>query len=294
MTTVSGWLRASHLKLIIVTGVSIAALGGTALAAGALGSAAKKKCNQTCRETKLFNTLYDAKIATAHVAFAATAGSATTAASASSADSAATTGAITGVISGSQVSGTVANATNAASAANATNATDATNATNATDAANATNATNAANAANATDATNATNVDGHQFAQISASAGAEESAKLLNDFGGLTLECVGPSGGAGSVTLAVVNSSQASGTFGAGEVDGSGAAHFGEAPVAAATGGTPQITDFPFPVQNGAEVNFSFKLSVDNATDVVSGTFTIVLDNGCTAFGNADASSVTQ
>jgi hypothetical protein len=96
------------------------------------------------------------------------------------------------------------------------------------------------------------------------------------------------------VTLAVVNSAQASGSFGAGEIDGSGTARFDGSPVAAATGRTPEVTDFTFPVQNGAEVNFSFKLPVDNETDVVSGTFTIVLDNGCTAFGNADASTVTQ
>ncbi len=62
----------------------------------------------------------------------------------------------------------------------------------------------------------------------------------------------------------------------------------------ASTGGIPEVADFTFPAQNGAEVNFSFKQTVDNMTDVVSGTFTIVLDNGCAAFGNADASSVPQ
>src|ERR1700735_2229278 len=103
MTPASGWLRTSHLKLIIAAGVSIATFGGTALAAGALGSAARKKCSQTCHETKLFDTLYNSKIGTAHVAFASAAGSATTAASAGSAGSAATAGTITGAINASQV-----------------------------------------------------------------------------------------------------------------------------------------------------------------------------------------------
>jgi hypothetical protein len=129
---------------------------------------------------------------------------------------------------------------------------------------------------------------------LAAGAGSEESVKLLNGFGGLTLECTGPAGSAGTVTLAMVNTSQSSGSFGASEIDGSDGARFDEATLAAATGGIPQVADFTFPVQNGAEVNFSFKQTVDSMTDVVSGTFTIVQDDGCTAFGNADASSVAQ
>ena len=74
MATARGWLSIHLLKLSIVAIALIAAIGGTALAAGPLGSAAKKKkCNQTCQETNLFNSLYDSKIAKAHVAFAAAA-----------------------------------------------------------------------------------------------------------------------------------------------------------------------------------------------------------------------------
>jgi len=119
MATAKGWLAQFHLlKLSIVAIALIAAIGGTALATSPLGSAAKKKCNQTCQETNLFNSLYDSKIAKAHVAFA------TAATNANSAGSASTAGTITGTIDGGQVSGAVATTTNATDAINATNATN--------------------------------------------------------------------------------------------------------------------------------------------------------------------------
>ena len=279
MATARGWLQQFHLlKLSIVAIALIAAIGGTALAAGPLGSAAKKKkCNQTCQETNLFNSLYDSKIAKAHVAFAAAA------TNASSAGSASTAGTITGTIDGGQVSGAVATATNATNAANIAGTINGAQVSGTV--ANATNAANASSAAN---------VDGHTFTQISASAGSDDAATLLNDFGGLTLQCVGPAGTEGTVTLAIVNSSPASGTLGAGEIDGTGTAHFDEGPVAAAVGSIPATTDFTFPIHSGAQVSFSFTIPVGSTTDVVSGTFTMVIDNGCTAFGNADASSVAH
>jgi hypothetical protein len=271
--------------------VLVAMVGGTALAAGPLGLVAKKKCNQTCQETKLFNSLYDAQITKARVAFATSAGNAT---SAGSAGSATTAGTVTGTISGAQVSGPVASATDATNAANAASATNLIGTISGAQVsgavASAVNATNATSATNAADATNAASVDGHTFTQISASAGSYDAATLLNDFGGLTLQCVGPSGTEGTVTLVIVNSSQTSGSFGAGEVDGAGTAHFEEGPVAAAVGSTPVTSDFAFPIHSGAQVNFSFKHSSGGTTDVVSGTFTMTIDNGCSAFGNADAS----
>jgi hypothetical protein len=287
MMTMRVWLRKTYLlKLIVVAIAAIAAIGGTALAAGPFGSVAKKRCDQTCQETKLFNSLYDAKIAKAHVAFA------TAATSASSAGSASTAGTVTGTINGTHVSGVVANATNAT---NATNAINATNAANVTGTINGTQVSGVvANATDATTAANAANVDGHTFTQINASAGSYDAATLLNDFEGLTLQCTGPAGTEGTVTLEIVNSSQATGSFGAGEVDGAGTARFDEGPVNAAEGSIPVATNFTFPIHSGAQVSFSFTMPVGSTTDVVSGTFTMVIDNGCTAFGNADASSVAQ
>jgi hypothetical protein len=281
MMTARAWLQRTHLlRSSIVAIVLVATVGGTALAASPFGLVAKKKCNQTCRETKLFNSLYAARIAKARVAFATTAGNAT---SAGSAGSAATAGTLTGMIGGAQVSGPVASASTAM------------NATNATDAANVTGTVNGAQVAgtvaNATNASSAANVDGHTFTQIDASAGSGGGVTLVKDFGGLTLECVGPAGTEGTVTLAVVNSSQTSGSFGASEVDGAGTAHFDEGSVLPAVGSTPVTTEFTFPIHSGAQVNFSFKQSSGSTTDVVSGTFTMTIDNGCTAFGSADASA---
>jgi hypothetical protein len=277
MMTARAWLRKTHLlRLSIVVIVLVAMVGGTALAAGRLGLVAKRKCSQTCRETELFDSLYASKIAKARVAFATTAGNAM---SAGSAGSATTAGTVTGTIGGAQVSGPVA------SASTATNVTGTVRGAQV-----AGTVANAADATNATNASSAASVDGHTFMQIDASAGSEDDATLLNDFAGLTLQCVGPAGTEGTVTLVIVNSSPTSGSFGAGEVDGAGTAHFEEGPVAAAVGSTPVTSDFAFPVHSGAQVNFSFKHSSGGTTDVVSGTFTMTIDNGCSAFGNADAS----
>jgi hypothetical protein len=144
-------------------------------------------------------------------------------------------------------------------------------------------------------ATNATNVDGHTFAQINTTAPSNTAATLLSDFSGLTLTCTGPSGTSGTVTLAVVNSSAQGGFFGASAIDQTGAGHADEGTVTGATGGIPQTADFAFPISGGgAQISFSYKTSSGNTTDVVSGTLTMIQNNGCTTFGNADASSVTN
>jgi hypothetical protein len=186
---------------------------------------------------------------------------------------------------------------------------DATNATDAVNAVHATNATEAqtitgtitgsqvsgavANATSAVSAAAAASVNGSTFDQINASAGSGDPATLLNNFDGLLLECIGPSGTAGTVTLEIVNGSADGGSFGASEIDGSGTAQFDQGLVNAAMGGIPEDTLFKFPVSNGAQLSFSYRRTDGDTSDVVSGTFTIVLNNGCTAFGNADASSVS-
>ena len=107
------------------------------------------------------------------------------------------------------------------------------------------------------DATNATNVDGNTFTPINATAGSGAPATLLNGFGGLTLDCTGPPGTSGTVTLAIVNSSPASGSFGVGEIDGAGSTAFDQGSVVAATGGNPATTNFTFPVHaGGAQISF--------------------------------------
>ncbi|MGO9196760.1 MAG: DUF664 domain-containing protein [Acidimicrobiales bacterium] len=144
-------------------------------------------------------------------------------------------------------------------------------------------------------ADDATHLDGHAFAQINASASAHNAATLLSGFGGLNLECIGPAGGgdAGTVTLAVVSDGPQAATFGASAIDGSGS-HFDEGPVAPATGKVPETTSFSFPIIAGAQVTFSYKRTVGKTTTAVSGVFTMVLDNGCSAFGNAEVSSATK
>jgi hypothetical protein len=286
MRIARGWLHTLNLlKLVIAGGVLIVAIAGTATAAGSLGSAAKKKCNRTCEETRLFDSLYNAKIGSARVAFAGVAATANNSTSADSARSASTAGAITGTVSGAQVSGPVASATTA---------TDATNSATLTGTVNGTQVSGTvASASDATSASTAASIDGHTFTQINASAGSDDAATLLNSFGGLTLQCIAPAGTAGTVTLEIVNSSPTPGSFGAGEVSEAGT-KFDQGTVLAAVGSTPTITTFTFPIQGGAQVSFSFEESVDNATSVVSGTFTLLLDNGCTAFGDADASSVAK
>jgi hypothetical protein len=175
----------------------------------------------------------------------------------------------------------------------ARHADDSTNATNATNAITATNATDALFATNATNATNAANVDGHAFAQINATAGPSSPATLLSNFGGLTLTCTGPATPSGTVTLTVIDSSAQGGFFGASAIDETNVVRDDEGPVAGAIGGIPQTTAFTFPISGGgAQISFSYRTSSGNTTDVVSGTLTLIQNNGCTAFGNADASSV--
>lgn len=134
----------------------------------------------------------------------------------------------------------------------------------------------------------ASSVEGNTFTQINASAGAFVPAPLLSGFGGLTLDCSGPSGTTGTVDLTIVNSSSAAGTFVADSV--SSGAQFQGGSVAAAVGSTPATTSFGFAVTNGAEVTFSFKIPSGSSTEVVTGTFAVQLNNGCSAFGNAEAS----
>jgi hypothetical protein len=210
------------------------------------------------------------------------------------------------------VTGTDVNAARFPKVPAADHADDATNATDAVNAVHATNATeaqtitgtitggqvsgavaNATSATSAVSAATAASVNGSTFDQINASAGSGDPATLLNNFDGLLLECIGPSGTAGTVTLEIVNGSADGASFGASEIDGSGTAQFDQGLVNAATGGIPEDTLFKFPVSNGAQLSFSYKRTDGDTSDVVSGTFTIVLNNGCTAFGNADASSVS-
>jgi hypothetical protein len=141
-------------------------------------------------------------------------------------------------------------------------------------------------------ATSAASVNGQSFAQINAHALSLAPAPLLNGFGGLTLACIGPAGTTGDVTLRITNSSTATGTFSAGIISGGSpsVAQLEQGPAAAASGGTPTTTDFTFPVTAGAQVNFSFRLPTSGHTQVVTGSFAILVDKGCTAFGTAEAS----
>jgi len=139
-------------------------------------------------------------------------------------------------------------------------------------------------------ATSASRLDGYGFAQVNASAGSGDAATLLNGFGGLTLQCTGPSGDAGTVQLTIVSDSPQSAAFGASVIQ-SAHSSFQEGVVSPAIGKVPVTTPFTFPVTGGAQVTFSYKRSVGSTTTAVSGTFTMVLNNGCAAFGNAELSS---
>jgi hypothetical protein len=44
----------------------------------------------------------------------------------------------------------------------------------------------------------------------------------------------------------------------------------------------------------GAQISFTYKTASATTTNIVSGTLTMIQNNGCTAFGNADASSVAK
>jgi hypothetical protein len=177
------------------------------------------------------------------------------------------------------------NATNATNAITATNATDALFATTATQAGTITGTINAGQVSGTVaNATNAANVDGHAFAQINATAGANNPATLLSDFSGLTLSCTGPSTPSGTVTLTVIDSSAQGGFFGASAIDETGVVHDDEGAVTGAIGGIPQATDFPFAITGGgAQISFSYKTLSGNTTNVVSGTLTLIQNNGCTA-----------
>jgi hypothetical protein len=140
-------------------------------------------------------------------------------------------------------------------------------------------------------ATSAASVDGQSFSQINARAISPNSAPLLTGFGGLTLACSFTAGTPATVTLQITNPSSAAGTFSAGVIsDGSAAAQLVQGTVAAASQGTPTTTPFTFPVTTGAQVNFSYKLPTSGHTQVVTGSFAIQVNNGCTAFGTAEAS----
>jgi hypothetical protein len=139
-------------------------------------------------------------------------------------------------------------------------------------------------------ATSATSVNGQSFAQINAHALSLASAPLLGGFDGLTLACIGPAGTTGDVTLRLTNPSTATGTFSAGIISSPSMAALEQGPVAPATGGTPTTTDFTFPVTAGAQVSFSFRLPASGHTQVVTGSFAILVNNGCTAFGTAEGS----
>ncbi|MGO9558826.1 MAG: hypothetical protein ACLPQS_16465 [Acidimicrobiales bacterium] len=144
-------------------------------------------------------------------------------------------------------------------------------------------------------ADDAKNLDGYVFVQIDASASGSAPASLLNGFGGLTLECVGPvaGGDAGTVNLVIVTDSPETATFGASAVESAGA-HYDEGAVAPGTPSVPEDTSFTFPISDGAQLSFSYKRKVGSTTAVVSGTFTMVLNDGCSAFGNAEVSSVAR
>jgi hypothetical protein len=244
-------------------------LGGTSYAVSTQISGAKLK-NRSVAGTKLEKhtvTGTDVKISTfPKVPVAHYADDSTNATNAVNAINATQAGTLTGTIGGGQVVGAVADATNATTATTATTATS---------------------------ATYASNVGGHTFAQINATAGTGNAATLLAGFGGLTLSCTGPSGTAGEVMLTVTNSLPQGGVIGASSVDESETAHADEETVAGANGGIPQSTNLSFPVSGSAQMSFAYKTVIGNTADVVSGTFTVIQDNGCTAFGNADASSVS-
>jgi hypothetical protein len=194
---------------------------------------------------------------------------------------------------------TVPSASQAAEATTALHANSATSATSVTGSvpagqiagtvASASSATNAANAVTATNATNAGNVDGHTFTQIYSTAGAGAAADVVSGFGGLTLNCVGPSGTAGTVAFQIINSSSATGTFVIDAIDSSGS-HVNDGAVLAASGSTPTSTVFDLPLTTAAQVTFSYKIAAGSSTDVVSGNFGLMLNNGCTVFGDAEAS----
>jgi hypothetical protein len=140
-------------------------------------------------------------------------------------------------------------------------------------------------------ATSASAVSGQTFAKLNARAVNAGAAPLLSGFGGLTLACIGQSSGtSGTVMLQITNGSTNQATFSAGIISGASALN-DQGAVPGAVAGTPTTTDFPFPVSSGsAEVDFSYKDVVGSTTNVVTGTFAVVIDNGCTAFGNAEAS----
>lgn len=129
---------------------------------------------------------------------------------------------------------------------------------------------------------------------MNATAGANATAALLTNFGDLSLGCMGPSGTAGTVTLAVTDSRPQGGVFAASAIDETGAVHTDEGAVAGAAGGIPATTDFTFPITDYGQISFSYKTVIGTTTEVVSGTLTMIQNNGCTAFGNADSSSVAN
>lgn len=73
-----------------------------------------------------------------------------------------------------------------------------------------------------------------------ASASSNQQATLLSDFDGLTLECAGPSGTAGTVDFTIPNSSSTVGEFGFGAIPASGSQTYTRGVVQAAVNGAPR------------------------------------------------------
>jgi hypothetical protein len=111
----------------------------------------------------------------------------------------------------------------------------------------------------------------------------------VNDFGNLTLYCIAPSGTSGTVDFELINSLQVAGTFEIDAIDSNGS-HYSGGAVLPASASASTATTFDLPITTGAQLNFSFRIGNGSSTDVVTGTFGVTLDNGCTAFGNAEES----
>jgi len=261
----------SRAALVVATVALFCALGGTSYAVVSKINGAQLR-NRSVAGVKLKrHTVNGADISLSGFPTVPSASQAAQATNALHANTAASATSVTGSVPAGQITGTVA------SASSATNAT------------NATNAANAANATNATNATNASNADGHTFEQIDSSAGIGGLAGVVNEFGDLTLYCIAQSGTSGTVDFEVINSLQVPGTFEIDAIDSNGS-HYSGGPVVPASASASTATTFDLPIATGAQVSFSFKMINGSSVDVVTGTFGMTLDNGCTVFGNAEES----
>jgi hypothetical protein len=258
----------SRAALVVATVALFSALAGTSYAVVSKISGGQLR-NRSVAGIKLKrHTVNGADIDLSGFPTVPSASQAAQATSALHADTAISATSVTGSVPAGQIAGTVASASSAT---------------------NATNAATAMNATNATNATNAGNADGHTFTQIYSSAGAGAAANVVSGFGGLTLNCVGPSGTAGTVAFEIINSSSAAGTFVISAIDSSGS-HVNDGAVLPASGSTPTATTFDLPLTTAAQVSFSYKIAAGSSPDIVTGSFGLTLNNGCTVFGNAEAS----